>query len=148
MPRVPSGADGGVRLACVRAVPARGPGAVGPHRARRGGGSHRREGIVPLLRDSIQVSACLLEAPRLELPDALTLAPATLAAHEARSGERMNVLRDSLTRDGGPRAQMHDGEWPFRAEAGDEPQTRLVPERREDRRSAGQPRARDVTLPR
>src|SRR5438874_8684959 len=60
--------------------------------------SQAPEGIVPLLRDSVQVSARLLEAPRLELPDAL--ASATFAAHETRSGERMKVLRDGLARDG------------------------------------------------
>src|SRR5207244_10892695 len=108
--------------------------------------SQALEGIVPLLRDSVQVSARLLEAPRLELPDAL--ASATFAAHETRSGERMKVLRDGLARDGSARAQTHDGEWSFPAEAGDEPQSRLLPERPEDRRGADQPDARGATLPR
>src|SRR5439155_24025774 len=71
--------------------------------------SQAPEGIVPLLRDSVQVSARLLETPRRELPDAL--ASATFAAHETRSGERMKVLRDGLARDGIARAQADDGVW-------------------------------------
>ena len=60
----------------------------------------------------------------------------------------MKVLRDGLTRDGDAGAQAHDGQRPFRAEPGDEPQTRLVPERREDRCGAHKARARHTRLAR
>src|SRR2546427_3978869 len=113
---------------------------IGPLRANSGSFFDERsqpvERVVPLARDAVEISTGVLEAPGLQLPDALPAASVARALHEARSSERMKVLGDGLTRDGGVAAQAHDRERPFAAQPRDEPQARLVSECRKDRRGA------------
>jgi len=61
------------------------------------------ESLVPSLRDLVERAARFVEPLRLQLLD--TLLPATNVADETGAGEDIQVLGDSLTRDGGTRSR-------------------------------------------
>src|SRR5262245_18650332 len=87
--------------------------------------------LVPLRRDLAQALASAEQRPRFELPDALAayLGP----VGEAGLSEHVQMLRDRLTRDAAAGRQPRDGQGPRDAEPGDDPETRFVTQRCEDR---------------
>src|SRR5262249_51173717 len=87
-----------------------------------------------------EICARFLETLRIQLPQTLALVLAALAPYEPRRSERVQMLGHGLARDGAAGAESHDGERPFVAQPGDESETRLVTERREDRRGAPEAR--------
>jgi hypothetical protein len=61
---------------------------------------------VPLIRDSIKVTASFGEPRPLKLPDALATGPS--AAHQSGSFKRAQMFRDGLARDFGAFSQAYD----------------------------------------
>jgi hypothetical protein len=87
------------------------------------------ECVIPLLRNEVERAARLFQASALELPQ--TLAAHFDVAHQARIGEDLQVLRDSLPGDVGSGRELCDRHRAFRAQDGNEAQTRGVTECRE-----------------
>src|SRR4030095_12411151 len=91
---------------------------------------------IPLERDLVQVPARGPKACLVKLPPSL---PATTAGmHETRLLHNAQVLGDGLARDSRADSETRDGQRPLIAQARDQPQTRLVAQRRENwRRGSG-----------
>ena len=82
------------------------------------------------------MAARLGELSRIQLPDVLAAAPGT--SDDPGAGEHVKVLRDGLPGHARARGKASDGCRTTRAQARDETQARLVPERREQRSGASE----------
>src|SRR5258705_5134530 len=83
----------------------------------------------PLGGDLVQVAARLFHARLIHAPNGFASRPQTL--HEARRLHRPQVFGDRLARDLGIRGEPGDGERSVTAQVSDQPQARLVSQRRE-----------------
>ena len=103
------------------------------------------KGVVPLLRDDVEVAAGGPEPPPLQSPD--TLASVARAAYKARRLHHAQVLGDGLTSDSRARRQPCDGQRPLIAEAGDQSQANFISQRRKDWRGVQLRHRRRTTPP-
>jgi hypothetical protein len=92
------------------------------------------ERVIPLGRDFVEVTAGIVEAPRLQLPDAF--AAALGAVHQTGVFHHPQVFRDGLTGYWKAFRQPGDGHRPTVAKASDEAQPRFVAERGKKRSGA------------
>ena len=87
---------------------------------------------IPLPRNLIEIPLHIRQPLRPQLPHRFP--PSTRRARQPRLLERMQMLRDRLARDLRAIRQPHNRQRPLRAQPPDDPQTRLVTQRREDNR--------------
>jgi len=91
-----------------------------------------RKRMIPLLANEFQRPTRLLQLRRLELPQALP--PNLDIAHQSRSRQYPQVLRDGLPRNVRPERQVRDGHGAAHTQGGDEPKSRLIAQRGKERR--------------
>src|SRR6266481_5341002 len=87
---------------------------------------------IPLRGDLIEVRFRLLQALALQLPD--PLAPTTRVAHQAHVAERVQVLRNRLSRHPGALAEPRNRKRSVEREAPEEAEPSRVSERGEQHR--------------
>src|SRR5437879_3305741 len=77
------------------------------------------QSLIPLLRNQVQVTAGIIQASQVQLPDALTSVPC--AAQQARCLHDAQMFGDRLASDFGSRCEPGNGHWSGVTEARDQP---------------------------